>query len=113
MRRDALGGQGLELDRADLGAVLLALRSLLRLLVAVELAVDARGHAVEEVGRRPEQVLEVGLEAGVRQRGDDGVEDVGERALEGIGLRQGPWVGLAGEGSVAVELQFVEDAGGG
>ena len=38
---EALGDQALELDRLDLGAVLLGLAAALRLLVDVELALDA------------------------------------------------------------------------
>ena len=49
-QRDPLCRQFLEFDRADLGAVLVALRTLLRLLVAVELAIDTGRHAVEDVG---------------------------------------------------------------
>ena len=66
-QRHALGGEALEFDRADLGAVLFALAALLRLLVVVEFALDPLGGAVEEIDGRPEQVLEVGFEAGVAQ----------------------------------------------
>ena len=110
--RQPFGGQRLELDRADFRAVLLALRPLLRLFVGVELTVDPSGHAVEDVGQGPEQVLEVGLEAGVGERRDEGVEDVGERALDMIRFGQWPGIGLVGEGAVAEELQLVEDDGG-
>ena len=78
----ALGQQPLQLDRADLGAVLLLLAAALRLLVAVELALDPVGGAVEQVDGGPEQVLEIGLEARVGEGGDQGVEDVGERGAD-------------------------------
>ena len=58
------------------------LAPLLRLLVAVELAFDPVDGAVEQVDGGPEQVLEVGLEARVGERGDQGVEDVGERGAD-------------------------------
>ena len=66
---DALGGQALELDRLDLGAVLLGLAAALRLLVAVEFALDAVELAVEQVDERPQQIGEIVLEAGAGQHG--------------------------------------------
>ena len=65
--RDALRDQGFQFDRADLGAVLLALRPLLRLFVAVEIPACPRRHAVKQVRGGPEQVFEVGLQARVGQ----------------------------------------------
>ena len=46
---DALGDQAFELDRLDLGAVLLGLAAALRLLVAVEFALD-RGRSCGGTG---------------------------------------------------------------
>jgi hypothetical protein len=68
--RLSLGDEPLQLDGLDLGAVLLLLAPALRLLVVVELARDAVGGAVEDVDGRPEQVLEIGFEAGVAEGGD-------------------------------------------
>ena len=85
---------------------------LLRLLVVVELALDPVGRAVEEVDGRPEQVLEVGLEAGVAQRGDEGVEDVGDGAGDDLAFGKRPRIGLVLEGTVAIELKFAEDVVG-
>ena len=101
-----LGDEALELDRADLRAVLLALAALLAPLVAVELALDAVDGAVEQVDGRPQQVLEIGLEAGVGERRDQRVEDVGDGAGDGVGFRQRPRIGLVLEGTVAIELQL-------
>ena len=56
------------------------LAALLRLLVVVEFALDPVDGAVEEIDGRPEQVFEVGFEAGVAQGDDEGVEDVGDGA---------------------------------
>ena len=64
-QRLPLGREAFEFDRADLGAVLFLLAALLRLFVVVEFAFDPLDGAVEEIDRRPEQVLEVGFEAGV------------------------------------------------
>ena len=61
----AFGDQPLELDRADFRAVLLGLAALLLVLVAIELASNLRRGAVEQVDRRPQEVLEVGFKAGV------------------------------------------------
>ena len=82
---------------------------LLRLLVVVELAFDAVGGAVEEVDGRPEQILEVGFEARVAQGRDQGVEDVGDGAGDGIAFGKRSRIGLVVEGTVAIELKFVED----
>ena len=59
----ALVDQPLEFDRLDLGAVLFGLRAALRLLVAVELGLDAADLAVEEVDERPEEIGEIVLES--------------------------------------------------
>ena len=93
-QRDALGRQALEFDRSHFGAILLALAFALGLLVVVELAFDPVRGAVEEIDGRPEQILEVGFEPGVVQRGDQGVEDVGDCASDiilpsGSGLGSG------------------------
>ena len=111
-QRLPFGGEAFEFDRADLRAVLFPLAALLRLLVVVELALDPVGGAVEEVDGRPEQVFEVGFEAGVAQGGDQGVEDVGDGAGDGLGFGQRSRVGFVLEGAVAVELEFGEDVVG-
>ena len=85
-QRHALGDEAFEFDRADLRAVLLLLAAPLRLLVVVEFAFDPVDGAVEEIDRRPEQVLEVGFEARVAQRRDQRVEDVGDGAADGVGF---------------------------
>ena len=64
----ALRGQALELDRFDLGAVLFELALALRLLVGVELALDALGLAVEQVDEGPEQIGGIVLEAGAGEQ---------------------------------------------
>ena len=64
-QRLPLGDEALEFDRADFRAVLFLLAAPLRLLVVVEFALDAADGAVEEIDGRPEQVFEVGFEAGV------------------------------------------------
>src|SRR5690554_6127446 len=51
-----------EFDRFDFGSILLLLKSPLGLLVIVELPLDAGGGAMESVDRRPEQLVEVGIE---------------------------------------------------
>ncbi len=108
-QRDALGRETLEFDRAHFRAVLLALTLLLRLLVVVELASDAVDGAVEQVDRRPEQVLEVRFEARVVQSRDQGVEDVGDSARDGVAFGKRSRVWLVVEGTEAIELKLVED----
>src|SRR3546814_14982355 len=56
--RQALGDQPLELDRADPGAVLLALGAALGVLVVGEAALGPVDLALEEVDQGPEQVRE-------------------------------------------------------
>ena len=56
------------------------------LLVVVELAFDALDGAVEEIDRRPEQVLEIGFEARVGECRDECVEDVDDGAGDGLGF---------------------------
>ena len=68
---------------------------------------------MEEVDRGPEEVVEVRLEARVRQRRNEGVKNVGDRAGGETGFRQGPRVGFIGEGAIAEELQFAQEMGGG
>jgi len=68
---------------------------------------------MEEINGRPEQFVEVGLEAGVAQRCDQGVEDVGDGASDGIAFGKRPWVGFILERTVAVELEFGEEMIGG
>ena len=112
IRVRALGQELLQLHRADLRAVLVTLAAFLRLFVVVELAFDPLGGAVEQLDGGPEQVVEVGLEAGVAQGGDQGVEDVGQCALDPALIGKRPGVGLVLEGTVAVELEFGEKRGG-
>ena len=46
---------------------------------------------MEQVDGRPKQVVKVGFEARVAQGRDQGVEDVGNAARDGIALGIGPW----------------------
>ena len=78
--------------------------------IVVEFALDPQHGAVEEIDRRPEQVFEIGLEPGVVQRRDERVEDVGDGAGDRLRFRQRPRVGFVLEGTIAVELQFGENA---
>ncbi len=85
-QRQALGDETLELDRADLRAVLLLLAAMLRPLVVVELAFDALDAAMEQVDGRPQQVLEIGFEARVGECRDECIEDVDDGAGDGLGF---------------------------
>jgi hypothetical protein len=83
-QRDAFGRQAFKFDRLHLRTVLLALALALRLFVVVELASDAVGCTMEQVDGGPKQILQVRLEPGVVQGGDQGVEDVGDGACDGF-----------------------------
>jgi len=82
----------------------------LRLLVVVELALDAVDGAVEQIDGRPEQVVKVGLEPRVAQGRDQGAEDIGDGACDGVAFGKRPRIGLVVKGAVAVELKLVEEA---
>ena len=101
--------QPLELDGADFGAVLLVLAAPLRLLVAVELALGAVGGAVEEIDGAPEELFEVGLEARAIKRRGERIEDVDQRDLHGLLVRQGARVGFVLARPVAVERKLGDD----
>src|SRR5258708_23745350 len=105
----ALGRETLEFDRADFGAILIALAALLRLFVVVEFAFDALVGAVEEIDGRPQEVLEVGFEAGFAQARDKGIEDVSDGGRDDKGFRQRSRVGFVLERAIAVKLEFGED----
>jgi hypothetical protein len=87
---------------------LFALAPLLRQFVVVELALDASCGAMEEIDGRPEQVLEVRFER-VAQGRDEGVEDVCDGSGHGIAFGKRSGIGLVLEGTIAVELQLIED----
>ncbi len=108
-QRHALGSETLQFDRADFGAVLVALAALLRLFVVVEFAFDAFVGAVEEIDGRPQEILEVGFEAGFAQARDECVEDVGDGRGDDTGFRQRSRVGFVLEGPIAVKLEFGKD----
>jgi hypothetical protein len=92
-----------------LGAILVPLAAFLHLPVVVEFAFDPAAGEVEEIDGPPQQLLEVGFEACVAQRHDQGIKDVGNGALDEAGFGQWPRVGIVLEGAVAVELEFGED----
>ena len=77
---NAFADQPFELDRFDLGAILLALAALLGIFVVVELALDPELRTVEEVAERPSQVFEIGLDPRVDHGGNEGIEHVGDGA---------------------------------
>lgn len=103
--------QALEFGRLHLGAVLLALKAALRLLVLVKRPLDPGGGAVEEVDLAPEHLFEVGFHAGVLESGDEGVEDVGDGNRKALRIGHRARIGFV-EGAVAVELQLFERMGG-
>ena len=81
----------------------------LRLLVIVEFAFDPVSGAVEEIDGRPEQIVEIGFEARVGKRGDQGVENIGDGAGDAIALGQGARIRFVGEGTIAVKLKLLQD----
>ena len=104
--------QALELDRLDLGAVLLDLAAALRLLVAVELAFDAVELAVEQVDERPQEIGEIVFEAGAGQHGAQCFDRIVKLGLHGIGFGQRPGVGFVLARAIAVKGKLVEQMRG-
>ena len=102
-----------ELDGFDLGAILFALEPLLTLLIVVQLAFDPIDGAVEHIDGRPEEIVEVGIEAGVGHGGDEGIEDVGDGAFDDAVLRRRAGIGFVLRRTVAVELKLLCDLVGG
>jgi hypothetical protein len=90
-------------------AILVALASLLRLFVVVEFAFDALVGAVEGIEGRPQEIIEVGFEAGFAQARDEGIEDVRNGGSNHTGLGQWSRVGFVMEGTIAVKLEFGEN----
>ena len=105
----AFGDVALQFDGLHLTAVLFALAAPLRLLVVVEFALDPVGGAVEEIDGRPQEIVEVGLEASVAEAHDQGVEDVGDRAGDDVAFGKRSGVGFVLERAIAVELEFGQD----
>jgi hypothetical protein len=97
-QRHALGDQALQFDRFHLAAVLFSLCPLLGLLVVIQFPADPVGGAVENVGGRPEQIVEVGFEARVLQGADQGVEDVGDGARDLLPSGKSRWSGSSAKG---------------
>ena len=58
----AFADERLKFDRADFGAVLLLRRTLLPVLVLVELTVRLRGEFVEKLGERPKDGVNSGID---------------------------------------------------
>ncbi len=106
----AFADKSLELYRADFGAILLPLATALGLLIVIERTLDSSGGAVEEIDRRPEQVLEVRFKTCVGQRCDEGIEDVGDRAANKASFGERPRIRFRLVGAVAMELELGEPA---
>lgn len=86
---------------------------MLPVLVVIEFALGAVRRAVKEMHRGPEQVFEVGFEPCITERGDECIEDVGERDLHGRFVGQRAGIGFVLVRTVAVELKLSDDGRGG
>ena len=82
------------------------------MLIVVQFAFDPLSGAVKEVDGRPEEIVEVGFEARVLQRRDQGVEDVGDGAGDAVAFGEWPGIGFVLEGTVAVELKLLQNVVG-
>ncbi len=109
-QRDALGDVAFELDALDLRAILFALAGALRLLVAVEFALDTFAGSVEEIGDRPEQIFEIRFQPRVAEHLDQGVEDRGQRRLDNRLFRKRARIGLVLKRPVGIELHLINEA---
>src|SRR3546814_5129245 len=68
---------------------------------------------VENIDDAPEQILEIGLDAGIDEAARQGVEDVGDGAPGKSVARERPGVGFILIGPMAVKLHFLEEIGAG
>jgi hypothetical protein len=109
---DALTDQPLELDGFDFGAVLLELAAALRLLVGVELALDAVDLPMEQVDERPQQVGEIVLEPRPGQQFAQRLDGGAEMSPCNFGLGKRPRIGLVLAEAMAVERELVEEMRG-
>ncbi len=62
---------------------------------------------------KDQRVGEIVLQAGLAEHLGEDVEDVVQRRLAGLGVREEPVIGLVLVWSVTVERQLVEQVGGG
>jgi hypothetical protein len=68
---------------------------------------------MKDVGERPQQVLEIVFEPGVRQQGSEVIDDGGESGTDCFGFGQWALIGLVPAGPVAIEGEFIEQIRGG
>jgi hypothetical protein len=66
---------------------------------------------MEEIDEGPQEVGEVGLEAGVEKQGRQSFDSGVERKRRGVRRGQGTWVRLVVQGAIAVQRQFIEKVG--
>ena len=111
-QREALVDQAFELDRLDLGTVLLGLAAALRLLIGVERAFDAVDLAMEQVDERPQEIAEIVLEPGAGQHRAQGLDCCVQLAADGVGFGQRPGIGFVLAGAMAVECESFEQMRG-
>jgi len=67
---------------------------------------------VEEIDGRPEEIVEVRFEAGVFERRDQGVEDLGDGACDEATLKKWPGIGLIREGGSSRGAAALAERGG-
>ena len=67
---------------------------------------------MEDVDEGPEQVVEVGFEPGVAEHTGEGLDDRGKPGADHLVVGQGAGIGLVLMRTVAVHLQFEDDAVG-
>ena len=72
----------------------------------------AGGLFVEEIGQMPEQLVEVGLEAGVAERAGKDVEEVRDRAGDKVRVGKRAGIGLIAGWLIAVEFEVLDHASG-
>jgi hypothetical protein len=107
------GCQALQFDRLHLAAILFALEAALGHFIVIEFAFDPLASAVEEVDGRPQEIVEVGFQAGVFEARNQGVEDVGDGASDAVAFGEWPGIRFVLKGSVAVELKLPQNVFGG
>src|SRR3546814_9727695 len=105
---EACADRPFQLDRADFAAIRCALQSALQLLIVIELPVGMAASAMKNSDESPEEVVEIGLDAGILQASGKRIEHVSDRT--GGKSRIGQWarIGLVVERTISKELHLLK-----
>lgn len=106
-QRDAFAARSCQFYRANFASGLLALQSSLKLLIVVELPIGITASTLEDIDEVPEEIVEIGFDAGMLQTFRKCIEHVRDGA--GGKSRIGQWarIGLVVERTIPKELYLL------